>query len=99
MGDDFADLILTNCSLVNVYSKEIQEKIQIAITNDRIAFVGPDASHTIGPKTKTLDVKNKFVCPSFVDPHIHIDHFITPSEFVKKSLLCGVTTCFLIQLT
>jgi len=94
MGDDFADLILTNCSLVNVYSKEIQEKIQIAITNERIAFVGPDASHTIGPKTKTLDVKNKFVCPSFVDPHIHIDHFITPSEFVKKSLLCGVTTLF-----
>ena len=94
MGDDFADLILTNCSLVNVYSKEIQEKIQIAITNDRIAFVGPDASHTIGPKTKILDVKNKFVSPSFVDPHIHIDHFITPSEFVKKSLLCGVTTLF-----
>ena len=72
MGDDFADLILTNCSLVNVYSKEIQEKIQIAITNDRIAFVGPDASHTIGPKTKILDVKHKFVSPSFVDPHIHI---------------------------
>ena len=94
MGDDFADLILTNCSLVNVYSKEIQEKIQIAITNDRIAFVGPDASHTIGTKTKILDVKNKFVSPSFVDPHIHIDHFITPSEFVKKSLLCGVTTLF-----
>tara|TARA_B100000953_G_scaffold4411_1_gene3901 strand:+ start:7145 stop:8818 length:1674 start_codon:yes stop_codon:yes gene_type:complete len=79
---------------VNVYSKEIQEKIQIAITNDRIAFVGSDASHTIGPKTKILDIKNKFVSPSFVDPHIHIDHFITPSEFVKKSLLCGVTTLF-----
>ena len=94
MGDDFADLILTNCSLVNVYSKEIQEKIQIAIINDRIAFVGNDASHTRGPKTKILDVKNKFVSPSFVDPHIHIDHFITPSEFVKKSLLCGVTSLF-----
>ena len=94
MGDNFADLILTNCSLVNVYSKEIQDKIQVAITNDRIAFVGPDASHTRGPKTKILDVKNKFVSPSFVDPHIHIDHFLTPSEFVKKSLLCGVTSLF-----
>jgi len=79
---------------VNVYSKEIQEKIQIAIINDRIAFVGTDASHTRGSKTKILDVKNKFVSPSFVDPHIHIDHFITPSEFVKKSLLCGVTSLF-----
>ena len=94
MGDDFADLDLVNCSLVNVYTKEIQKKIQIAITNGRIAFVGTDASHTIGPKTKTLNVRNKFVSPSFVDPHIHIDHFIMPSEFVKKSLLCGVTTLF-----
>ena len=94
MGDNFADLILINCSLVNVYTREIQEKIQISITNDRIAFVGMDASHTKGPKTKILDVKNKFVSPSFVDPHIHIDHFVTPSEFVKKSLLCGVTSLF-----
>ena len=94
IGDNSADLILENCSLINVYTNEIQEKIQISIKNDRIAFVGVDASHTHGPKTKVLDVKNKHVCPSFVDPHIHIDHFLTPAEFVKKSLLCGVTSLF-----
>ena len=94
IGDDYADLILENCSLINVYTNEIQEKIQISIKNDRIAFVGEDASHTRGPKTKILDVKNKYVCPSFVDPHIHIDHFLTPVEFIKKSLLCGVTSLF-----
>ena len=94
IGDNYADLILSNCSLINVYTNEIQEKIQISIKNDRIAFVGNDASHTLGPKTKVLDIKNKHVCPSFVDPHIHIDHFVTPAEFVKKSLLCGVTSLF-----
>ena len=94
IGDNPADLILENCSLINVYTNEIQEKIQISIKNDRIAFVGNDASHTLGPKTKVLDIKNKHVCPSFVDPHIHIDHFVTPAEFVKKSLLCGVTSLF-----
>ena len=94
IGDNPADLILENCSLINVYTNEIQEKIQISIKNDRIAFVGNNASHTLGPKTKVLDVKNKHVCPSFVDPHIHIDHFVTPAEFVKKSLLCGVTSLF-----
>ena len=94
IGDTSADLILENCSLINVYTNEIQEKIQISIKNDRIAFVGVDASHTRSPKTKVLDVKNKHVCPSFVDPHIHIDHFLTPAEFVKKSLLCGVTSLF-----
>ena len=94
IGDSHADLILENCSLINVYTNEIQEKIQISIKNDRIAFVGEDATHTRGLKTKILDVKNKHVCPSFVDPHIHIDHFLTPAEFVKKSLLCGVTSLF-----
>ena len=93
-GDSPADIILVNCSLVNVYSKEIQEKIQIAIKNDRIAYVGSNATHTKGPKTTVIDLKNKFVSPSFVDPHIHIDHFTLPSEFVKKSLLCGVTSLF-----
>jgi len=94
IGDSHADLILENCSLINVYTNEIQEKIQISIKNDRIAFVGEDATHTRGLKTKILDVKNKHVCPSFVDPHIHIDHFVTPAEFIKKSLLCGVTSLF-----
>ena len=94
IGDNSADLVLENCSLINVYTNEIQEKIQISIKNDRIAFVGVNASHTRGPKTKVLDIKNKHVCPSFVDPHIHIDHFLTPAEFVKKSLLCGVTSLF-----
>ena len=94
MGDKSADLILSNCSLVNVYTNEIQEKIEIAIKNDRIAYVGQDASHARGSTTHTIDVKNKFVSPSFADPHIHIDHFLSPSEFIKQSLLCGVTSLF-----
>ena len=94
MGDKSADLILSNCSLVNVYTNEIQEKIEIAIKNDRIAYVGPDASHAKGSSTKIIDVQNKFVSPSFADPHIHIDHFLSPSEFIKQSLLHGVTSLF-----
>ena len=89
-----ADTILVNCSLVNVYTREIQENIQISIKNDRIAYVGPNAIHTKGKKTTVIDVKNRFVTPSFADPHIHIDHFTLPSEFIKKSLLCGVTSLF-----
>ena len=82
-----ADTILVNCSLVNVYTREIQENIQISIKNDRIAYVGPNAIHTKGKKTSVIDIKKKFVTPSFADPHIHIDHFTLPSEFIKKSLL------------
>ena len=94
MGDKKADLILKNCNLLSVYTREIISKIQIAIINDRIAYVGSDASHTLGSKTKVIDVKNKYVGPGFADPHLHIDQFVLPSEFAKKALLCGVTSLF-----
>ena len=88
MGDSKADLILKNCSLVSVYTNEILSEIQIAIVNERIAYVGPDASHGLGPKTVVIDLQGKYVTPGFADPHIHIDQFVLPSELAKKSLLC-----------
>ncbi|MCH7965832.1 MAG: adenine deaminase [Thaumarchaeota archaeon] len=94
MGDKKADLVLKNCNLLSVYTREIIPKTQIAIINDRIAYVGLDASHTLGPKTVTIDVQNKYVSPGFADPHLHIDQFVLPSEFIKKALLCGVTSLF-----
>ena len=94
MGDSKAEMILKNCSLVSVYSHEILPQIQIAIVKERIAYVGPDASHTFGPKTVVIDLKGKYVTPGFADPHIHIDQFVLPSELAKKSLLCGVTSLF-----
>ena len=94
LGDKKSDLILKNCNLLSVYTREIIPKIQIAIIDDRIAYVGPDASHTIGSKTKIIDIKDKFVSPGFADPHLHIDQFVLPSEFAKQALLCGVTSLF-----
>ena len=94
MGDKKADLILKNCNLLSVYTRETIPKTQIGITKDRIAYVGPDASHTKGPKTKIIDLKNKFTSPGFADPHLHIDQFVLPSEFAKQALLRGVTSLF-----
>jgi adenine deaminase len=79
---------------VNVYSHEILPQTQIAIVNERIAYVGLDASHTLGSKTIVMDLQGKYVTPGFADPHIHIDQFVLPSELAKKSLLCGVTSLF-----
>ena len=86
MGDKKADLILKNCNLMSVYTREIIPQIQIAIIKDRIAYVGSDATHTVGPKTVVIDVKGKYVSPGFADPHLHIDQFVLPSEFAKKAL-------------
>ena len=94
MGYKKADLVLKNCNLLSVYTKEIISKTQIAIINDRIAYVGLNAVHTLGSKTVVIDVENKYVSPGFADPHLHIDQFVLPSEFAKKALLCGVTSLF-----
>ena len=94
IGDKPADLLFENCLLVNVYSREILPEIQIAVSQDRIAYVGRDASHTKGKKTVVINLEKKYVTPGFADPHIHLDQFVSPAEFVKKSILCGVTSLF-----
>jgi len=94
IGDKPADLLFENCLLVNVYTREILPEIQIAVSQGRIAYVGRDASHTKGKKTVVINLEKKYVTPGFADPHIHVDQFISPAEFVKKSILCGVTSLF-----
>ncbi len=94
MGDKKADIILKNCSLVNVYTNELVPKTQVAIKKDRIAYVGQDASHAADEKTAIIDLQDGFLAPGFADPHTHIDQFVTPAELAKKSLLCGTTSLF-----
>ena len=94
IGDKNADILLKNCSIVSVYTNEIIKNQEIAIINDRIAYVGPDGSHTVGNKTNVIDLKGKYLTPGFADPHVHIDQFVMPSELAKKSLLCGTTSLF-----
>ena len=65
IGDKDADLVLENCSLVNVYSREILPEIQIAISQDRIAYVGKDASHAKGKKTVVMDLEKK-ICNTWI---------------------------------
>jgi adenine deaminase len=94
MGDKKADIVLTNCSLVNVYTKEIIPNTHVAITKDRVAYIGSDASHTVGRNTAVIDLDNKYLTPGFADPHMHIDQFVMPAELAKHSLLCGTTSLF-----
>ena len=94
MGKKKANLVLKNCKLVNVYSREIIPDTQISIFKDRIAYVGNDTSHTIGEKTVVIDLEKRYVTPGFADAHTHIDKYILPSELAKKSLLCGTTSLF-----
>ena len=66
IGDKAADLVFENCLLVNVYTREILPETQIAISQDRVAYVGKDASHTKGEKTVVINLEKKYVTPGLL---------------------------------
>ena len=54
MGRVPADLVIQNGCWVCVQSGEIIPDTSIAVKTGRIAYVGPDAGHTIGEDTLSL---------------------------------------------
>lgn len=94
MGEADADLIVRGARVVSVYTGEVLEGTDVAVSGDTIAYVGPDASHASGARTRTLEARGKYLSPGLADPHTHIDQFVLPSELVGRSLLRGVTSLF-----
>jgi adenine deaminase len=92
LGEAKADLIITNGRLVNVYSGEVLERVEIAILDERICYVGPDARHARGDRTEVLDAKAKHIAPGFIDGHTHIGHYARPFENLQSFLPHGTTT-------
>ena len=94
MGRKKADLVVRNAALVNVNSKEIIERQDVAVKKDRIVLTG-DAEHTIGPETLTVDAKGKYLVPGFIDGHVHIESaMVTATQFARAILPHGTTTVF-----
>ena len=63
MGRTPADLVIRGGKWVSVQSGEIIPKTDIAIVNGHIAYVGADASHTIGKKTKVIEANGRYLVP------------------------------------
>ena len=96
MGRAFADLVIRNGKWVSVQSGEIIPSTDIAIVNGHIAFVGRDASHTIGGKTKVIDAKGRFLVPGLLDAHMHVESgMVTVTEFVRAVAVRGTTGMFI----
>ena len=58
MGVEKAELVIRNAKLVNVCTAEIQDGVDVAVSEGRIALVG-DAAHCIGETTRVIDVSVK----------------------------------------
>ncbi|MBN2471378.1 MAG: adenine deaminase [Anaerolineae bacterium] len=86
-GDAPADLILRNARLINVFSGEI-EATDIVIRRSRVAALGKGYE-----ARQEIDLAGRYVCPGFIDAHVHIESSLcTPPEFFKAVLAHGVTS-------
>src|SRR5687767_7775643 len=96
MGRVPADLVITNGQWVSVQSGEIIPGSDIAVKDGHIAYVGEDASHTIGKKTKVIHAQGKYLVPGLLDGHMHVESgMVTVTEFVRAVAVRGTTGMFI----
>lgn len=96
MGRSPADLVIRGGKWVSVQSGEIIPNTDVAMVQGRIAFVGRDAGHTIGKKTKVIEAKGKYLVPGLLDAHMHVESgMVTVTEFVRAVAVRGTTGMFI----
>jgi len=96
MGRKPADLVLRKGTWVCVQSGEFVPDTDIAIKDGRIAYVGPDASHTIKKNTRVINAEGKYMVPGLLDGHVHVESgMVTVTEFVRAVLPRGTTGLFI----
>ncbi|WP_119309095.1 adenine deaminase [Cohaesibacter haloalkalitolerans] len=96
MGRRSADSVVRNGQWVNVHTGEIIAGIDVAISGGRIAYVGADASHTIGEETSVIEANGRYMVPGLCDAHMHVESgMITVSEFARAVIPHGTTSMFI----
>ena len=96
MGRRVADLVIRNGQWVCVQSGEIIPGTDVAMVNGHIAFVGPDARHTIGKSTRVINANGRYLVPGLLDAHMHVESgMVTVTEFVRAVAPHGTTGMFI----
>ncbi len=86
-GERPADLALKNAWVVNVFTEHVR-RADIAIYDGVIAGV---SNHYEGREER--DLTDKFVCPGFIDAHMHIEStMLLPGELAECVMPWGTTT-------
>ncbi len=90
LGQRPAELYVRDARLVNVYSGEILEGQNVAVSQKRIAYVGP-ANGRVRPGEEIVDLGGSYLLPGFVDAHAHVDFFANPLSLTPRFLATGTT--------
>ena len=76
-----ADLVVKNSRLFCMHTGEIRH-VNIALKRGFIAAVAPAEHHFSAEKV--VDGQNKYLLPTFIDTHIHIEYsLVSPGEFAR----------------
>jgi len=90
-----ADLVIEGGTLLNVFTGELIEDVDVAVKGQRIALVG-NADHTIAGSTKVVKAEGRVLAPGFLDGHVHIESsMLTVTQFAKVVLPHGTTGVFI----
>jgi adenine deaminase len=96
MGRRPADLVVQNGRWVNVHSGEIIPGTDVAVYGSRIAYIGPDAGHTVGKETQIIDAAGRYLVPGLCDAHMHVESgMVTVTEFARAVIPHGTTSMFI----
>lgn len=89
LGLEPADLVLTNCRLVNVLSGAVEEGVSIAVSGTRVVGIGDYRG------TEEVDLGGQFVYPGLMDAHIHLESSkMTIPQLARAVNRCGTTSIF-----
>jgi adenine deaminase len=96
MGRVPADLVVRRGRWVCVQSGEIIDDMDVAVIDGRIAYVGADAAHAIGPSTQVMEAYGRWLVPGLLDGHMHVESgMLTVTEFVRAVMPHGTTGMFI----
>ena len=86
-GEIQSDLVIKNGKIIDVFNLQIIEG-DVAISNGIIVGIGGNYEGLA-----IIDAKGRYISPSFIDSHVHIESSMTtPSQFAEIVLPHGVTT-------
>ena len=81
--------LLKHAWVVNVFTDTL-EKVNVLLQDERIIGVG---DYTDADADTVEDLTGKYLCPGFIDGHIHIESsMLQPAEFARACLPHGTTT-------
>lgn len=93
MGRKPASLVVKDGRWVCVQTGEILDHFDVAVIDQRIAYVGKNADHCIGEGTNVINAQNRYLVPGLIDSHMHVESgMLTVTEFVRAVLPRGTTT-------